>query len=107
MRLPKPQRPSWLDKESYQRIPDELIVREVAVRVKVRGFRVRALTLVTTLCDTQETSAGELAEVYRMRWHAEIDLRTIKITMQMEKKRGHSTFSASWDGREDEASIRD
>jgi hypothetical protein len=84
LRLPKPPRPSWLDRESYERIPDELIVREVVVRVKVRGFRVRELTLVTTLCDAQATSSGELAEVYRMRWHAELDLRTIKVTMQMD-----------------------
>lgn len=84
LRIPKPQRPDWMDQESYQRIPDELLVREVTVRVKVRGFRVRELTLVTTLCDAQETSAVELAEVYRMRWHAEIDLRAIKVTMQMD-----------------------
>jgi hypothetical protein len=84
LRLPKPQRPRWLDQESYQHIPDELIVREVTVRVKVRGFRVRELVLVTTLCDAQQTSAGELGEVYRLRWHAELDLRTIKVTMQMD-----------------------
>lgn len=84
LRLPKPQRPRWLDKESYRRIPAELIVREVTVRVKVRGFRVRELVVVTTLCDAQETSAGELAALYRVRWHAELDLRTIKVTMQMD-----------------------
>ena len=84
LRLPKPSRPSWLDKESYRQIPDELIVREVTVRVRVRGFRVRQLTLVTTLCDARTTSAGELAEAYRLRWHAELDLRTIKVTMQMD-----------------------
>jgi hypothetical protein len=84
LRLPKPQRPGWMDKESYQRISDELIVREVTVPVKVRGFRVQELTLVTTLCDAERTSVAELAEVYRMRWHAEIDLRSIKVTMQMD-----------------------
>jgi DDE family transposase len=84
LRIPKPQCPSWLDEESYRRIPDELIVREVTRPVKVRGSRVKELTLVTTLCDGEQTPAAELGEVYRMRWHAEIDLRSIKVTMQMD-----------------------
>jgi hypothetical protein len=84
LRLPKPQRPSWMDRDSYRCIPAELIVREVTVSVKVRGFRVKELTLVTTLCDAQETSVAELAQVYRLRWHAELDLRSIKVTMQMD-----------------------
>jgi hypothetical protein len=84
LRLSKPNRPSWMDPESYQRIPGELIVREVTVQVKVRGFRVKELTLVTTLCDAMQAPAAELTSVYRMRWHAEIDLRSIKVTMQMD-----------------------
>jgi hypothetical protein len=84
LRLPKPHRPSWMDVESYRNIPDELIVRETLVRVNVRGFRVRELTLVTTLCDATQTAATELAQVYRLRWHAELDLRSIKSTMQMD-----------------------
>jgi hypothetical protein len=61
-----------------------LLVREVAVRMRVRGFRVKELTLVTTLCDAEQTTAAELADVYRMRWHVELDLRSIKVTMQMD-----------------------
>jgi hypothetical protein len=34
--------------------------------------------------DAGQFSAAELARVYRARWHAELDLRTIKITMQMD-----------------------
>lgn len=84
LRLSKPQRPSWMDHASYQRIPRELIVREVFVRVRIRGWRVRQLTLVTTLCDAQAYPLKELARVYHARWQAEVDLRTIKITMQMD-----------------------
>jgi hypothetical protein len=83
LRLPKPQRPPWLDQASYLRIPDELLVREVSFRVRVRGWRVRELTLVTTLC-AEAYSLDELARVYHARWHAEVDLRSIKITMQMD-----------------------
>lgn len=84
LRLPKPQRPSWMDVASYRKVPDEMLVREVSFRVRVRGWRVRELTLVTTLCDAQTYSAEELARVYHARWQAEVDLRSIKITMQMD-----------------------
>lgn len=84
LRLPKPQRPSWMDHDSYRNIPQELLVREVSFRVRVRGWRVRELTLVTTLCDAEVYSLHELARVYHARWQAEVDLRSIKITMQMD-----------------------
>lgn len=84
LRLSKPQRPSWMDRASYQRIPRELIVREVFFRVRIRGWRVRQLTLVTTLCGAQAYPLEELARVYHARWQAEVDLRSIKITMQMD-----------------------
>lgn len=84
LKLPKPARPDWMDVATYQRIPAEIVVREVTIQVRMRGFRVRDLTLVTTLCDAQQVSREELARVYRTRWQAELDLRTIKVTMQME-----------------------
>jgi hypothetical protein len=65
-------------------LPDTLTVRETEVEVRVPGFRVKHLTLVTTLVDGWRTSAEELARVYRDRWHAELDLRSIKVTMQMD-----------------------
>ena len=87
LRLPKPQRPAWMDPASYQQIPGELLVREVIFRVRVRGWRVRQLTLVTTLCDAEQHPVEELARVYHARWQAEVDLRSIKITMQMDALR--------------------
>ncbi len=84
LRLPKPQRPSWMDHDTYRNIPQELLVREVSFRVRVRGWRMRELTLVTTLCDAEVYSLDELAHVYHARWQAEVDLRSIKITMQMD-----------------------
>jgi hypothetical protein len=84
LRLTKPARPPWMDPVSYANVPGELLVREVSFRVRVRGWRVRELTLVTTLCDTELYSLEELARVYHARWQAEVDLRSIKITMQMD-----------------------
>ena len=84
LRLPRPQRPSWMDGDSYRSVPCELLVREVSFPVRVRGWRVRQITVVTTLCDADAVPATELAQVYLARWQAEVDLRSIKITMQMD-----------------------
>ncbi len=82
--LVKPsQRPEWMDQATYQRIPETLEVREVRVRIRQRGFRVRSLVLVTTLRDGNLYKSEEIAEAFRQRWHAELDLRAIKQTMRM------------------------
>jgi hypothetical protein len=84
LRLPKPQRPSWMDQATHEQIPGEVLVREVNFRVRVRGWRVRELTLVTTCCDAERYPIDQLARVYHGRWQAEVDLRSIKVTMQMD-----------------------
>lgn len=83
VRWPKRQRPDWMDRDAYLRLPDELAVREVRVRVGQKGFRTRVLVVVTTLTDPAVT-ADELAELYRARWQAELDLRSVKVTLGMD-----------------------
>ena len=39
--------------------------------------------VVTTLLDPQQTTKEDLATLYRARWNNELDLRSIKATMQM------------------------
>jgi hypothetical protein len=80
----KPQRASWMDAETYATIPETLTVRELRVRVVQRGFRTKVLIVVTTLRDAEEFSHDELASLYRARWHAELDLRSIKQTLKMD-----------------------
>jgi hypothetical protein len=82
--LAKPQdRPQWMDEATFRQLRDTLIVREVRVRVAQRGFRVRQLVLVTTLLDAELYSKEEIARAFRCRWHIELDLRSIKVTMRM------------------------
>ena len=40
--------------------------------------------MATTLLDEEEITKSDLAEVYRARWNAELDLRSLKETMQMD-----------------------
>ena len=42
------------------------------------------MIVVTTLLDAEEVTAHDLAELYRARWNAELDLRSLKQTMQMD-----------------------
>jgi hypothetical protein len=79
----KPQRPEWMDSVTYMSLPTTMKVREVAVIVAQRGFRTRGLILQTTLVDA-DISADDLAKLYRCRWHVELDLRSLKITLGMD-----------------------
>jgi IS4 transposase len=78
------QRPEWMDADLYARMPEELYLREVRVRIGQRGFRTKQVVVVTTLCDYEEYSASDLAKLYRARWHAELDLRSLKTTLGMD-----------------------
>jgi putative transposase len=85
-----PQRPSWMDRETYATIPTTLKLRELKVRVAIRGFRVQQLVVVTTLTDAERYPKSEVAGLFRQRWHAELDLRNIKISLQMDDLRGQT-----------------
>ena len=63
-------------------------VREARVQVEQPGFRTRSVVVVTTLLDPRLTTKEDLAELYRARWNAELDLRSIKAGMQMRDLRG-------------------
>lgn len=65
-------------------MPRFLTVREVRIRVERQGFRSRTIVVVTTLLDAVEYSKDDLVELYRARWDQELDLRSIKTTMQMD-----------------------
>ncbi len=80
----KPARPPWMSRPQYDRLPETLRIREVRVEVSQKGFRCRHLLLVTTLRDPQDYPPEELATAFRCRWHAELDLRSIKHVMQMD-----------------------
>ncbi len=86
----KPSRPDWLSPQEYQEVPDELRLRAVRVRVRQRGFRVKELVVITTILDPAAASAEEIALLYRARWQAELNLRSLKVTLQMEILRGRT-----------------
>ncbi len=83
----KPPRPAWMSKEQYDSLPDCLTLREIRVRVRQKGFRTKVLVAITTLLDPEQYSANQIAVLYRRRWQAELNLRSLKIVLQMDHLR--------------------
>ncbi|MEM6799440.1 MAG: IS4 family transposase [Planctomycetota bacterium] len=79
----KPQLIRTLDREAFNTLPERFTVRETRVRVDQPGFRGHNIVVVTTLLNADEVTADDLAELYRARWNAELDLRSLKETLQM------------------------
>lgn len=74
--LSKPKlRPDWMTPAQYAQAPGTLTVRELRTGGKI---------LVTTLRCPRQTPKSALKELYRSRWHVELDLRHIKTTLGME-----------------------
>lgn len=77
------QRPDWMSQEAYDALPGALEVRELRYRIQRKGFRTRAVTLVTTLTDADQYPAQDLAELYFKRWLVERALDDLKTTLGM------------------------
>jgi hypothetical protein len=77
-------KPRWMSADEFAALPEQITVRELRYRVEAPGYRVREITLVTTLLDASAYPATELAELYFKRWRVEINLRHIKINMKMD-----------------------
>jgi hypothetical protein len=84
----RPERPTWMDEETYATIPETLTVRELRVHVNIRGFRVQQLVVVTTLTDAERYPPAEIARLFRLRWNVELDLRNIKTSLHLDDLRG-------------------
>jgi hypothetical protein len=84
------QRPQGIDQASYEQLPATLQMRELHFRVPDKNCRSREIVVVTTLLDARAYPKGSLAELYRQRWHAELDLRSLKTVMQMDVLRCQS-----------------
>jgi hypothetical protein len=77
-----------VDRRTYNTLPDAITVCEARFCVEQPGFRTRSVVVVTTLLDPEQASREDLAALYRARWNNELDLRSLKSTMQMGELRG-------------------
>jgi hypothetical protein len=77
-------RPEWMTPEEFAALPATMELREVRVQIAKPGCRTKSLIVATTLTDPEQWSRDDVAELYRQRWHAELDLRSIKDVMHMD-----------------------
>lgn len=79
----KPRRPAWMDQTTYDAIPDTLELREIRYNIVEKGRRTRTLTVVTTLTDAEVYSKEDIAQLYGFRWNQELDIRSIKQSLNL------------------------
>lgn len=77
-------RPDWLSDEQYARLPKSFELREVRIRVENKGFRTKVVIVVTSLLDSELVTRDDIAELYRRRWEAELNLRSLKTSLGMD-----------------------
>ncbi len=83
----RPRRPEWMDLETYQQIPKTIELREIRYSVYEPGFRTQKMTVITSLTDPQAYSLEDIAELYGFRWNIELDIRSIKSNLNLDKVR--------------------
>lgn len=80
----------WLSDSERLALPAQMLVRAVKGSCFQKGFRVRQLTVITTLLDPQLYPAREILQAYLRRWRMEMCLDDLKTTLQMESVRGRT-----------------
>jgi hypothetical protein len=80
----KPRKPDWMDQAEYDALPASLEVRETRLRVNTPGIRSKTIVVASSLLDPKEFKVKDLTDLYRQRWQAELDLRTLKVTLGMD-----------------------
>jgi hypothetical protein len=79
----RPQKPRGMTGEQYRTYPKTLLMREVAVDAREKNNRAKQFKVVTTILDAA-IDGGQIGSLYERRWSGELDLRSIKSTMQMD-----------------------
>jgi len=79
----RPQRPKWMDEQTYARIPETLRLREIRYSIVEPGRRTRTIDVITTLVDADEYTKEDIAELYGFRWNSELDIRGIKASLNL------------------------
>jgi hypothetical protein len=79
----RPNKPHGMRGEQYRSYPRTLRMREVAVDARDKNNRVKQFKVVTTILDAAIDGA-QIGSLYERRWNGEVNIRSIKATMQMD-----------------------
>ena len=79
----RPNKPHGMTGEKYRSYPKQLLMRQVTVDARDKNNRVQQFKVVTTIL-TQSIDGKQIGDLYEHRWEGEVDIRSIKCTMQMD-----------------------
>jgi putative transposase len=82
----KPQRATWMSHELYNSLPKPMDIRIVSFTAAT-AQETEPLQVVTTLLNPTAYPAEDIGALYGYRWHAELDLRSIKQFLNLEHLR--------------------
>ena len=85
-----PQASPWMSLSQWQGLPATLTLRAIKGSLYQKGFRVRQVTVVTTLTDPKLYPAQEILYAYLRRWRLEMCLDDLKTTLHLESLRSRS-----------------
>ena len=86
----RPQRPQWMDRATYDTIPETMELRELRFHVSQPGCRTTEITIATTLTDAAVDTKADIAELYGFRRNAELDIRAIQQNLNLNHVRCQS-----------------
>jgi IS4 transposase len=73
-----------ISREAWEKLPATVTIRIIAYQVEGRSEQ---KYIITTLLDPNEYPADEIAELYGLRWEAELDIRCLKSVMDLAEMR--------------------
>jgi hypothetical protein len=85
-----PKASPWLSVLQWTSLPAEMTLRAIKGSCSRRGFRVRQITVVTTLLDPELYPAEQILQAYLRRWRLEMCLDDLKTTLELEQLRSRS-----------------
>ncbi len=79
----RPNKPRGMTGEQYRSYPKQLLMRQVTVDARDKNNRVQQFKVVTTIL-ARSIDGKQIGDLYERRWEGEVDIRSIKCTMQMD-----------------------
>src|SRR5215831_1650143 len=79
----RPNKPHGMAGEQYRTYPKALRMRQVSVDARGKDNRAEQFKVITTILD-ESIDGVQIGGLYERRWDGEVDVRSIKSTMQME-----------------------
>jgi hypothetical protein len=79
----RPNKPRGMTGEEYRSYPKTLTMRQVTVDARDKNNRAKQFKVVTTILDPS-IDGKQIGDLYERRWDGEVDIRSIKSTMQMD-----------------------